>query len=125
MSTEMFFFAGVALVSITAIVLFPFLDAIPDSVDTVRSRGTASRRQQYVYETLWAEKLRVLRALRDLDTDYDLRKLPDAIYTEQRLYLIRLYVALVQRLDELDAEIDAQQDRLEAALDTYRHSVMR
>ena len=36
--------------------------------------------------TLYAEKNRVLRAIRDLDFDYDMDKLSDATYAAQRIY---------------------------------------
>lgn len=109
-----------------AIILFPFFTSDPELAYAVAPRGDArrqrkTRRLQYAYETLWAEKQRVLRAIRDLDTDYDLSKLPDSIYAEQRIGLIRLYGALVGRIDELEAEMNAQRDRLEAALAAYRH----
>ena len=82
-------------------------------------RGSA--RQKQALETLWAEKLRVLRAIRDLDFDYDLDKLTDAAYTTQRVYLIGLAAAITRRADELEAEIARQQERVETAVAALRH----
>lgn len=81
-------------------------------------RGTA--RQNRALEILYSEKLRLLRAIRDLDFDYDMGKLTDTIYTEQRVYLIRQALAVLRRIGSLEAEITAQQDRIAAALAAYR-----
>lgn len=81
-------------------------------------RGTA--RQNRALEILTAEKLRLLRAIRDLDFDYDMGKLPDSIYIEQRVYLIERAIAVLRRIAGLESEISAQQDRIAAALQAYR-----
>lgn len=86
--------------------------------DGVPLRGTA--RQNRALEIFYAEKSRLLRAIRDLDFDYDMGKLTDAIYTEQRVTLVAQAIALLQRIDALEAEILAQQERVEAALAAYR-----
>jgi hypothetical protein len=93
----------------------------PDSVAAAGQpvlRGTV--RQNRALEILYSEKLRLLRAIRDLDFDYDVGKLTDAIYTEQRVYLIRQALAVLRRIESLEAEISAQQDRIAAALAAYR-----
>lgn len=79
-----------------------------------------SARQRQVLEMLHAEKSRVLRAIRDLDFDYDLDKLTDTTYTAQRIQLIRLAVAILKRIDELEAEAAGQQARVEAAVAALR-----
>jgi len=81
-------------------------------------RGTA--RQNRALEILYSEKLRLLRAIRDLDFDYDMGKLTDSIYTEQRIGLIEQVVAVLHRINGLEAEIRTQQDRIAAALQAYR-----
>lgn len=80
--------------------------------------GTA--RQNRALEILYAEKLRLLRAIRDLDFDYDMGKLTDSIYTEQRVSLIERALAVLHRINGLESEIRAQQDRITAALQAYR-----
>jgi hypothetical protein len=67
----------------------------------------------------------VLRAIRDLDLDYDMGKLTDDTYASQRIYLIRLYVAISKRIDELEVEVNAQQMRVEAALAAFRKAQQR
>lgn len=81
-------------------------------------RGTA--RQNRALEILYGEKQRLLRAIRDMDFDYDMNKMTDAIYAEQRVHLIRQTIAVMRRIDALEAEITAQQDRVAAALAAFR-----
>jgi len=90
--------------------------------ETASSRpgDAGSARQRQALETLHAEKNRVLRAIRDLDFDYDLDKLTEATYAAQRIYLIRLAVAILKRIDELEAEVVSQQARVEAAVAALR-----
>lgn len=114
-----------ALVSAVFFVAAPALGAHdPDgSVSALGPDGTPLRgtaRQNRALEIFYAEKSRLLRAIRDLDFDYDMGKLTDAIYTEQRITLVAQAIAILQRIDALEAEIMAQQDRLEAALAAYR-----
>jgi hypothetical protein len=87
------------------------------------SGGTA--RQNQALETLWNEKLRVLRAIRDLDFDYDLGKLPDSTYAAQRIHLIRLAAAITRRIDSLESEIAAQDAEIEAAVAALRQRPAR
>jgi hypothetical protein len=79
-------------------------------------------RQNRALEILYAEKSRLLRAIRDLDFDYDLGKLADDAYAEQRVLLIRQAVAVIARIEELESEIVAQQERIEAALAAFRQA---
>jgi hypothetical protein len=112
---------GLMLTGLTgAFVLLPLLASDPEYAPADRPRGTP--RQNQALEMLLAEKLRVLRAIRDLDFDYDMGKLSDSIYTNQRVYLIRLAVAIMQRTDDLEAEIAGQEAQLEAAIAALRHS---
>ena len=100
-------------------VLLPLLERDGTPPDRPGGRS-GSARQRQVLEALHAEKNRVLRAIRDLDFDYDMDKLTDATYAAQRIYLIRLAVAIVKRIDELEAEIAGQQARVEAAVAALR-----
>ena len=102
-----------------SIILFPLFQRVPQSAPAPgRPHGTA--RQNQALETLWTEKLRVLRAIRELDLDYDMDKLPDGTYEAQRIDLIRLAVAVTHRIDQIEAEITEQDARLEALVSTYR-----
>ncbi len=86
-------------------------------------RGTD--RQNRAYETLWAEKMRVLRALRDLDFDFDTGKIAPEMYIAQREGLVRLGVAIMQRLDALEEEIAAQHARIDDAVAEFRRRLDR
>ena len=105
---------GVAL-----FVLFPLLNRPDDPIEAPAARH-GSARQKQALETLWTEKMRILRAIRDLDFDYDLGKLTIPTYTSQRVYLIQVYAAILQRSDELENEIDRQVSRAEAAIAALR-----
>lgn len=101
-------------------VLFPLLNH-PDPIEAPAARH-GSARQKQALETLWTEKMRILRALRDLDFDYDLGKLTTPTYISQRVYLIQVYAAIIQRSDELEADIDRQVARAEAAIAALRQA---
>ena len=108
-------------------VLRPLLIGQPEDEETDRP-GTATggtSQQNRALEVLWNEKQRVLRSIRDLDLDYDMGKLVDDTYASQRVYLIRLYVAISKRIDELQAEVNTQQVRVEAALAAFRKAQQR
>ena len=100
-------------------VLLPLLEREEISPDRPGARA-GSARQRQILEMLHAEKNRVLRAIRDLDFDYDLDKLTDSTYAAQRIQLIRLAVVILRRIDELEAEIAGQQARVEAAVAALR-----
>lgn len=107
-----------------AFVVLPLLDpgsdlpSVPLDEDTARPHGTP--RQNRALEILATEKLRFLRAIRDMDFDYDMGKLTDDVYIMQREALIRRALAVMQRSDEIEDAILAQQDRVEAALAAFR-----
>jgi hypothetical protein len=127
LSTGISIFAIVLGGVMAVVVLRPLLAGQPEEEEDDR-RGTApsgTSQQNRALEVLWNEKQRVLRAIRDLDLDYDMGKLVDDTYASQRIYLIRLYVAISKRIDELQAEVNAQQMRVEAALAAFRKAQQR
>jgi hypothetical protein len=127
LSTGITIFAIVLGGVMAVVVLRPLLAGQPEEEEDDR-RGTApggTSQQNRALEVLWNEKQRVLRAIRDLDLDYDMGKLVDDTYASQRIYLIRLYVAISKRIDELEAEVNAQQMRVEAALAAFRKAQQR
>jgi len=119
MSLEATVLAIVLAGSLGLFVLLPLLgrDETPPVQQGIRG-GTSRQRQ--ALETLEAEKYRVLRAIRDLDFDYDMDKLTDDAYAAQRIYLIRLALAIFKRIDTLEAEIASQQARVEQAIAALR-----
>lgn len=120
MSVEATLFAILLAGGMALFVLFPLLNR-PDPIDTPAARH-GSARQKQALETLWTEKIRILRAIRDLDFDYDLGKLTIPTYTSQRVYLIQVYAAILQRSDALEADIDRQVARAEAAIAALRQA---
>ena len=122
LSTGITIFAIVLAGVMAVLVLQPLLAGLSeDDEDDQRSAFTGGTSQQNrALDVLWNEKQRVLRSIRDLDLDYDMGKLVDETYASQRVYLIRLYVAIVKRIDELQVEVNAQQVRVEAALAAFR-----
>jgi hypothetical protein len=126
LSTEMMFFAIVLAGGMAILALRPLFQRQPDpDQDQTQAKLRGTTQQNRALETLRAEKMRALRAVRDLDFDYDLGKLVDDTYATQRVYLIRLYVAIVKRLDELEGEVNAQQARIEAAVAAFRQARQR
>ena len=127
LSTGISIFAIVLAGVMAVMVLRPLL-AGPTDEEEDNGRGAATGgtvQQNRALEVLWNEKQRVLRAIRDLDLDYDMGKLVDETYASQRVHLIRYYVAIVKRIDELQAEVNAQQMRVEAALAAFRKAHQR
>jgi hypothetical protein len=122
LSTGITIFAIVLAGVMAVLVLQPLLAGLSeDEEDGQRGTFTGGTSQQNrALDVLWNEKQRVLRSIRDLDLDYDMGKLVDETYASQRIYLIRLYAAIVKRIDELQVEVNAQQGRVEAALAAFR-----
>jgi hypothetical protein len=114
MSSISLFLAVLLAGAVAAFVLNPILG------HPRASRGMT--RPNQVLETLENEKRRVLRAIRDLDFDYDLGKLPDAAYQSQRIDLVRLGAAILRRMDEVKAEIAEQESCIEKAVATLRRN---
>jgi hypothetical protein len=127
LSTGITLFAFVLAGAMAVMVLLPILESRADPEDeNKRATGRGGTPQQNrALELLWSEKLRVLRAIRDLDFDYDMGKLVDETYAWQRIYLIRVYVAISKKIDELQLEINAQQVRIEAAVAAFRQARQR
>lgn len=104
-----------------ATIVLPFVSAGSEADSMPERPGLrGTERQNRALETLWVERLRVLRAIRDLDFDYDMNKIPESLYQSQRVQLMRLGVAILKRTDEIEAEIRVDQERAEAAIAAYR-----
>jgi len=111
---------GVVLVVVLPLLLGEAEQEEPHGEVPLTRLGTP--RQNRALEILYAEKDRLLRAIRDLDFDYDLGKLADDAYAEQRVLLVRQSVAVMAKIEELENEIAAQQERIEAALAAFRQA---
>ncbi len=125
LSTGITIFAIVLGGAMAVAVLFPLLASRAEEDEKTGAATGATTQQNRALEVLWNEKQRVLRAIRDLDLDYDMGKLVDETYASQRIYLIQLYVAIAKRIDELQVEVNAQQRRVEAALAAFRKAQQR
>ena len=125
LSTGITIFAIVLGGAMAVAVLFPLLVRRSEEDEKTGAATGGTTQQNRALEVLWNEKQRVLRAIRDLDLDYDMGKLVDETYASQRVYLIRLYVAIAKRIDELQAEVNVQQMRVEAALAAFRKAQQR
>lgn len=121
MSVTSLIIAVVLVGTVVFMALLPLLESKPAPTQK-RNSGRGTLRQNQAIEILWDEKTRVLRAIRDLDFDYDMDKLPDSTYAAQRVHLIRLAWAITQRLDELEAEVAVQDARIEEAVAAFRQS---
>lgn len=121
MSVTSLIIAVVLVGTVVFVALLPLLERKPAPTQK-RNSGRGTLRQNQAIEILWDEKMRVLRAIRDLDFDYDMDKLPDSTYAAQRVHLIRLAWAITQRLDELEAEVAVQDARIEEAVAAFRQS---
>jgi hypothetical protein len=123
LSLEITLFAVVLAGAMIVVAVLPILESRSDPErGDQRAAPGGTTRQNRALELLWSEKLRVLRSIRDLDFDYDMGKLVDETYVSQRVYLVRVYVAIVKKIDELQAEVYAQQARIEAAVAAFRRS---
>jgi len=125
LSTGITIFAIVLGGAMAVAVLFPLLASRPEEDEKTSAATGGTTQQNRALEVLWNEKQRVLRAIRDLDLDYDMGKLVDETYASQRVYLIRLYVAIATRIDEMQTEVNVQQMRVEAALAAFRKAQQR
>lgn len=123
MSATLVILAVVCGGALLVFVLRPLFRVEAESMSWAGRHGTP--RQIQALELLWSEKLRILREIRDLDFDYDLGKLGERVYEEQRVYLFRLAIAITQRIDELEAAIAEQEARVEAAVAALRQAPQR
>lgn len=107
--------------AVAAAAVFPLLERDPARDPAPPDHGPrGTPRQNQALEMLHVEKQRVLRALRDLDFDYDLGKLADDAYASQRNALLRLGVAILHEIDTIEAVIAEQDDRIEAVVAGFR-----
>lgn len=83
---------------------------------------SASDQVDHQRSAMLAERDRVLTALRELDFDYTLGKIPEEDYPPQRNALLQQGANLLRQLDALQPELDAgdAEARLEAAIAARR-----
>jgi hypothetical protein len=81
-------------------------------------------KQDHELSTLLAEKDATLTALRELEFDYVLGKIPEETYPAQRALLVRRGVDVLQRLDNFQGQTYSEETetRLEAAVAARRNA---
>ena len=104
------------------VVLFisrPFFEAKASSV------GYASASEEHDLSSSLADRDRILNTLHELDFDYDLGKIPEEDYQQQRSILLEEGVLTLKTLDEMqgDAGERAGEDRIETELMTRRQQL--
>jgi hypothetical protein len=80
------------------------VEAEPESRDHERS-------------ALLAERDRILNALRELDFDHDLGKIPEEDYPSQRASLLQRGADVLRQLDAMQPEMEGMQDETEARIE--------
>jgi rubrerythrin len=95
-----------SLLLITAIIVLavfvvsrPFYSGGPVEHADESHKGFAAEK---ALSELMGEKERLLNALRDLDADHDLEKVPDDVYLEQRDVLMQAAALNLKSIDELE-----------------------
>jgi hypothetical protein len=84
--------------------------------------------EEQEHSALLAERDRVVNALRELDFDHQMGKIPEDAYTIQRASLVQRGADLLRQLDEQDGGTRDEQDvneRLEAAISARRAETLQ
>jgi hypothetical protein len=92
--------------------------AIYISRPLLERKATAVTVEEHEYSALLAERDRILNALQELEFDYTLGKIPEALYPAQRASLMRYGADLLRQIDEYEGQSaeNSVDDRLEAAI---------
>ena len=85
-------------------------------------RGASAFKDQVTLSGLEDHLLRLARAVRDLDFDYDTGKMPEQDYIEQRKQIIGQGVSVLIRLDEARKDQDVLDDEIENLIEAYKQS---
>lgn len=84
----------------------PLFDRRTEDIPLVAREATL--RRDHERSALLAEQERLLTALQELDFDHGLGKIPPEDYPSQRALLLQAGAAVLQKLDEMDAETGSQ-----------------
>lgn len=120
MSTSAIILAILLSGGVMVVTLLPLFARDRDDLPGMQLRVRGTDQQNRVLETLYAEKARALRAIRDLDFDFDMDKLTTDMYVVQREDLVHLAVAIIRRIDALESEILTERARVDAAVAAFR-----
>ena len=99
-----------------------YLAALPILTERQLARQAQRRYDaQYAVQDVRARYELLLNSILDLDSDYDMGKVNETVYAEQRKMLIGRSVYMRKQLDELEAaNFDTDNDVLEALIDARR-----
>jgi hypothetical protein len=99
-----------------------YLAALPILTERQLARQAQRRYDaQYAVQDVRARYELLLNSILDLDSDYDMGKVNETVYAEQRKMLIGRSVYMRKQLDELEAaDFDTDNDVLEALIDARR-----
>lgn len=81
------------------------------------------REQQQNFTELRARYQLLLESIHDLDFDFDMGKISDAVYAEQRKMLLGRSVSALMQLDQQESQLHAVDDEIEAAIAARRSKV--
>lgn len=90
---------------------------------------TVMNNEEHELSSLLAERERVINALKELDFDNQVGKIPADVYPEQRKSLLAHGAGILRRIDELqgeparEIETAGAEERIEAAISTQRRLV--
>jgi hypothetical protein len=90
------FLLSAILIIVVFIILRPFYS--PQKENIIQS-GTVT---QHTYSSLLAEKERLLNAIQEMEFDHDAGKIPDDIFPEQRLTLMRETAVVLEEISRIN-----------------------
>jgi len=87
------------IILVVFVISRPFYSSDPIEHTDVTQKGFTS---ENTLSELMSEKERLFSALRDLDADHDLEKVPDNVYLEQRSLLMQAAAHNLKSIDEIE-----------------------
>ncbi len=116
---SIFFILGILIV-VALFIFQPFMDERRHEV-LVAQAVPALEKEMHI-SSLLAERERILRALQELEFDFNLGKIPEEDYPDQRQYLLQKGAEVFKVLDEItgDSQSENQVERIEALVDAAR-----
>jgi hypothetical protein len=105
------------LVVVMLFILQPFIDERRNKVLITEALPTIEKEMHI--SSMLAERERILRALQELDFDFNLGKIPEADYPTQRQFLLQKGAEVIKKLDEISGD-DQSKDQLTRIEDIIR-----
>lgn len=104
------------LVVVMLFIFQPFLDERKNKV--LITQALPSIEKEMHVSSMLAERDRILRALQELDFDFNLGKIPEEDFPTQRHFLLQKGAEIIKKLDEIsgDEQSSDQLQRIEATI---------